>query len=69
VPSAISTVGLYFSYESPKFLLSVGREEEAMKVLKTMFVVNNNKSVEEYPVSNTFFVFIVSCGVRDKIKE
>lgn len=54
LPCAISTCGLFFALESPKYLLSVGKEDEALEVLKTIFVINNKKSREEYPVSKCF---------------
>ncbi|XP_028168657.1 synaptic vesicle glycoprotein 2B-like isoform X2 [Ostrinia furnacalis] len=51
-PCAISAIGLVFAYESPKFLLSVGREDEALHILRSMFVINTKKSGEEYPVKS-----------------
>ncbi|KAL0831744.1 hypothetical protein ABMA28_001286 [Loxostege sticticalis] len=52
LPCAISTCGLFFALESPKYLLSVGKEDEALEVLKTIFVINNKRSREEYPVKS-----------------
>ncbi|RVE43387.1 hypothetical protein evm_011972 [Chilo suppressalis] len=52
LPCALSVIGLYYSYESPKFLLSVGKENEALKIMETVFVINNNKSSDEYPVKS-----------------
>ncbi|KAL0881335.1 hypothetical protein ABMA27_001216 [Loxostege sticticalis] len=50
--SAISAFGLLFALESPKFFLSVGREDKAVDVLRSMFVINHKKSGEEYPVKS-----------------
>ncbi|KAF9823690.1 hypothetical protein SFRURICE_013171 [Spodoptera frugiperda] len=38
VPCALSGIGCYFANESPKYLVSVGREEDALEVLKRMYV-------------------------------
>ncbi|XP_063827099.1 synaptic vesicle glycoprotein 2B-like isoform X1 [Ostrinia nubilalis] len=51
-PSAISAFGLLFALESPKFFLSVGQEDKALDVLRTMFVINNRKSGDEYPIKS-----------------
>lgn len=51
-PCAMSAFGLLFSYESPKYLLSIGKEAEAMKILKGIFVMNNHVSAVEYPVES-----------------
>lgn len=37
--------------ESPKFLLSRGKPDEALKVLQTMYAYNKKKSREDFPVS------------------
>ncbi|KAJ8724648.1 hypothetical protein PYW08_016122 [Mythimna loreyi] len=50
VPCALSAIGCYFANESPKFLVSVGRDEEALKVLKTMYVMNTGNSADSYKV-------------------
>lgn len=49
-PSFISVVGVACAFESPKYLLSVGKEEEALKVLRSIYVLNKKKSAEDYPV-------------------
>ncbi|KAL0881336.1 hypothetical protein ABMA27_001217 [Loxostege sticticalis] len=51
-PCAISAFGLLFAFESPKYFMSVGKEDEALKVLRSMYVINNKKSGEEYPVKS-----------------
>ncbi|XP_022826187.1 putative transporter svop-1 [Spodoptera litura] len=51
VPCALCAVGCFFANESPKYLVSVGREEDALQVLKRMYVINTGKSAETYTVS------------------
>ncbi|CAB3248042.1 unnamed protein product [Arctia plantaginis] len=38
--------------ESPKFLLSRGKPEEALKVLRTMYAHNHNKAPEDFPIKS-----------------
>lgn len=39
-----------FGPESPKFLVSQGRHEEALEVLKIMYLGNHGKSSGDFPV-------------------
>ncbi|KOB69050.1 SV2-like protein 1 [Operophtera brumata] len=41
---------LSFGPESPKFLMSQGKHDEALKVLQTIYAGNKGKSPEDYPV-------------------
>ncbi|CAK1543777.1 unnamed protein product [Leptosia nina] len=50
LPCAISGISIYFSYESPKYLLKEGKHDEALEVLKAIYVINTGKSQEEYEV-------------------
>jgi hypothetical protein len=50
VPSIAAASILYFLPESPKFLFTNTREEEAVEVLRRMFTLNTGRNVEEYPV-------------------
>ena len=50
IPILIGALGLSFFPESPKFLMSQGRNEEALEVFKTMYHVNTGKPRETYPV-------------------
>ena len=47
----IGAFGLYFFPESPKFLMSQGRNEEALEVLKTIYASNTGNHRDDYPVS------------------
>ncbi|XP_034828784.2 putative transporter svop-1 isoform X2 [Maniola hyperantus] len=50
MPCAIGAIGVYISYESPRYLLSIGEDYKAMEVLKRFFVINSGKSADEYKV-------------------
>ncbi|XP_045483775.1 synaptic vesicle 2-related protein-like isoform X2 [Harmonia axyridis] len=52
VPSLLSGIIFMFLPESPKFLMSMGRNEEALKVFQMMFKMNTGKPVEMYPIRN-----------------
>ncbi|XP_046967504.1 putative transporter svop-1 [Vanessa cardui] len=55
IPLALVAVGMYFSYESPRFLLSIGEEEKALKVLKGIYMMNTGNNGEDYNVSSVVF--------------
>ncbi|XP_023013525.2 synaptic vesicle glycoprotein 2B [Leptinotarsa decemlineata] len=40
----------YFAPESPKFLMTSGRNEEALRVFRMAYSMNTGKSVESYPI-------------------
>lgn len=47
---------LYLSLpETPKYLLSHGREKEALEVLKTIYAENSGKKKDTFPVSLQIF--------------
>lgn len=43
---------VYFMDESPKFLMAVGRNDEALNVFRKIYSQNTGNSPESYPVSN-----------------
>ncbi|CAB3235705.1 unnamed protein product [Arctia plantaginis] len=49
-PFAIGTVLLLFASETPKFLFVTGRHEEALEVVKNIYVINTRRSRESFPV-------------------
>ncbi|XP_023940976.1 putative transporter svop-1 [Bicyclus anynana] len=49
---AVGAIGVYLSYESPRYLLRVGDEDKALEVLKGFFVINTGKSADEYNVGS-----------------
>ncbi|RZB39871.1 Sugar tr and/or MFS 1 domain containing protein [Asbolus verrucosus] len=52
IPSLISGILFIFMPESPKFLMTVGRNKEALAVFKQVFSINTGKSKEEFPIKH-----------------
>lgn len=50
LPSLLSGACCMFFPESPKFLMSKGRNEQAMAVFRTLYALNTGRSREDYPV-------------------
>ncbi|KAJ8718566.1 hypothetical protein PYW08_002803 [Mythimna loreyi] len=50
LPSFLVAALLFLLPESPKFLISTGRHEEALEVFKGIYMMNTGRSKEEYPV-------------------
>lgn len=50
LPSLLSGACCMFFPESPKFLMSQGRNEQAMAVFRTLYALNTGRSREDYPV-------------------
>ena len=55
VPVLCGTACLGLFPESPKFLMSQGRNEEALKVFQQIYALNSGKSPKSYPVSTNFY--------------
>lgn len=51
LPSIIFAICVYFLPESPKFLLSQGRDEEVLKILRKMYRINFGRNHNEYQVT------------------
>ncbi|XP_037029687.1 synaptic vesicle glycoprotein 2C [Bradysia coprophila] len=51
-PSFISGIAMIFFPESPKFLMSQGRNEEALRVFQTIFRINTGRSAADYPITD-----------------
>lgn len=52
VPSMIAGLSIFFLPESPKFLMSQGRNEEAMIVFQMIYRWNTNNRAADFPVSS-----------------
>ncbi|CAH0554072.1 unnamed protein product [Brassicogethes aeneus] len=51
-PAALGSLCIYFLPESPQYLYSQGKVDEALEVMKTMYVNNTNNSVNDFPIEN-----------------
>lgn len=51
LPSLISGIAHMCFPESPKFLMTVGRNDEALKVFQKIYALNSGKAPETFPVS------------------
>lgn len=52
VPSFLVAVFLFFLPESPKFLLTCGRSEEAMEIFRKIYQINTGNDKSDYPVKH-----------------
>lgn len=68
LPSFIVAALLFFLPESPKFLLSRGRTEEAMEIFREIYAINTGKSKNEYPVKNLILDDIVVNDFNNSLK-
>lgn len=50
LPSFAVAALLFLLPESPKFLISTGRHDDALEVFKGIYMMNTGRSKEEYPV-------------------
>lgn len=64
IPSLLGSLAYSFLPESPKFLMMVGRNDEAMRVFKRIYSLNNGLDPETFPVSLKYSkrpkIFLVS---------
>ncbi|XP_046738742.1 uncharacterized protein LOC124407011 [Diprion similis] len=54
LPAFLGFLALFFFPESPRFLISQGRNDEAMKVFKKMYTMNTGKPPETFPVKELY---------------
>lgn len=50
LPSFIVAALLFLLPESPKFLISTGRHEDALEVFRGIYMMNTGRNKDEYPV-------------------
>lgn len=50
IPSFLAGCCIYFFDESPKFLMSSGRRDEALRVFQRVYSINTGNPPETYPV-------------------
>lgn len=51
LPSIVFSIITYFLPESPKYLLTQGKKDEVLEILKRIYVINSGKDPNNYPVS------------------
>lgn len=54
IPSFIVAFLLFYLPESPKFLLTKGKQDKALAIFRGIFVTNTRKSPDQYPVKELF---------------
>lgn len=54
LPALISSIGFWFMPESPKFLMTTGENERALRIFQKVYAFNTGKHPETYPVSYFF---------------
>nr|XP_023023357.1 synaptic vesicle glycoprotein 2B-like [Leptinotarsa decemlineata] len=52
LPCLFFAVLVFFLPESPKYLISQGKHQEALAILRKIFSINSGKSEDEFPVSS-----------------
>ncbi|GBP07641.1 Synaptic vesicle glycoprotein 2B [Eumeta japonica] len=65
LPSFLVALLLFLLPESPKFLISQGRHEDALEVFKGIYVMNTGRSREMYPVKQ----LLVDDGPHTKLEK
>lgn len=68
VPSFIVAVLLFMLPESPKFLLTRGRSEEALEIFKHIYSINTGNDKSDYPVKHLIFDELVNQHITDPKK-
>lgn len=51
-PSLLSVILIYFFPETPKFLISKRKFDEARQVFRRIYCINTSESVDKFPVSS-----------------
>ncbi|XP_028161206.1 putative transporter svop-1 [Ostrinia furnacalis] len=68
LPGVIGSIGVLAVYESPKFLLSQGREVEAMDVLRAMYRWNGVSNKAEFPIETVYLEEIATADDTKTVK-
>ena len=66
IPVFIAFIFLFFMPEAPKYYLSVGKQEEALKVLEWMSKLNKGKTLSELGVTS---IHQIDDGQIDRSKK
>lgn len=68
LPSFLVAALLFLLPESPKFLISTGRHEDALEVFKGIYMMNTGRSKEEYPVKQLLVDESMICKPEKQIE-
>ncbi|XP_076251981.1 uncharacterized protein LOC143191091 isoform X5 [Rhynchophorus ferrugineus] len=52
LPSVLSAISLFFLPETPKFLMSTGKNQEALRVFQQIYKMNTNNPKEKYGITS-----------------
>lgn len=67
VPSFLCFIFLLPMPESPKFLMSRGRNDEALAVFQLIYKINHKNSSKDYPVSIYLYIkYLFGCLLQLK---
>lgn len=66
IPSLLVAVFLIFLPESPKFLLTCGKSEEALEIFKKIYQINTGKDKSEYPIKHLILETPISVPTEPK---
>lgn len=66
LPSVLFGLGVLHFPESPKFLMTQGRHDEALEILEKMFAFNTGRPLTEYPVTSIVWDSIDNGSAENK---
>lgn len=65
-PLLICTVLMVFAPESPKYLVSRGKHDKALEVLRSIYAINNGQAKELYPVRKIILCLKVVLNLNNR---
>lgn len=69
LPSFVVAALLFLLPESPKFLISTGRHEDALEVFRGIYMMNTGRSKEEYPVKQILVDDVMHTKPEKQVEE
>lgn len=58
IPALTGSIGFMFMPESPKFLMTTGRNKKALEVFQKVYSFNTGNPPETFPVSYNVYYFL-----------
>jgi len=68
IPSFLVAIFLIFLPESPKFLLTCGKSDEALEIFRKIYQINTGKDKNEYPVKHLILETTMSTEISEPKK-